>query len=63
MKLSCRVADADSFLALKFDMINNDGHGNGIGMEEGTQAEAYYIHGQHLFDMPLANGTTFYANA
>jgi hypothetical protein len=30
-----------------FDMINNGGHvnGNGIGTEEGTQAEAYNIDG------------------
>jgi hypothetical protein len=49
--------------AYKFDMINNDGHGNGIGMEEGTQAEAYDIDGQPLFDVPLANGRAFYADA
>jgi hypothetical protein len=28
-----------------FDLINNGGHGNGIGTEEGTQAEAYDIDG------------------
>jgi hypothetical protein len=29
-------------------------------MEEGTQAEAYDIDGQPLFDVPLATGITFY---
>jgi hypothetical protein len=47
-----------------FDLINNggDGDGNGIGMEEGTQAKAYDIDGQPLFDMSSANYTTFYAD-
>jgi hypothetical protein len=45
-----------------FDMINTSGHGNGIGMKEGTQAEAYDIDGQSLFDVPSGNATAFYAN-
>jgi hypothetical protein len=45
-----------------FDLINNGGDGNGIGMEEGTQAKAYDIDGQPLFDVPMANCTAFYAN-
>jgi hypothetical protein len=38
-----------------FDMINNGGHGNGIGTEEGTQAKAYYFDGQPFFDVPSAD--------
>jgi hypothetical protein len=45
-----------------FDMINNSDHVNGIGSVEGTQTEAYDIDEQPLFDVPLANATTFYAN-
>jgi hypothetical protein len=45
-----------------FDMINNSGHGNGIRMEEGTQADAYDIDGQPLFNVPLANCTALYAD-
>jgi hypothetical protein len=45
-----------------FDLINNGSDGNGIGMEEGTQAEAYDIDGQLLFDVPSANCTAFYAD-
>jgi hypothetical protein len=45
-----------------FDMINKSGHGNGIRMEEGTQADAYDIGGQPLFNVPLANCTAFYAD-
>jgi hypothetical protein len=45
-----------------FDMINTSGLGNGIGMKEGTQAEAYDIDGKSLFDVPLGNATSFYAN-
>jgi hypothetical protein len=43
-------------------LINNGGHGNGIGTEEGTQAEAYDIDEQPLFDVPSANCTAFYAD-
>jgi hypothetical protein len=32
-----------------FDLIYNGSHGNVIGMEEGTQAEANDIDGQPLF--------------
>jgi hypothetical protein len=48
--------------AYMFDFINNGGDGNGIGMEESTQAEAYDIDGHPLFDMPSANCTAFYAD-
>jgi hypothetical protein len=45
-----------------FGMLNNDGHGNdnGIGTEEGTQAEAYDIDRQPFFDMATIDCTTFY---
>jgi hypothetical protein len=42
-----------------FDLINN---GYGIGVEEGTQAEAYDIDGQPFFDVPSADCTAFYAD-
>jgi hypothetical protein len=44
------------------DMLNNGGHvnDNGIGTEEGTQAEAYAIEGQPFFDMATADCTTFF---
>jgi hypothetical protein len=45
-----------------FDLINNGANGNGIGIEEGTEAEAYDIDAQPLFDGPSANCTTFYAD-
>jgi hypothetical protein len=45
-----------------FDLINNEGNGNGIGTEEGTQAEAYDIDGQPLFDVPSANAMAFCAD-
>jgi hypothetical protein len=45
-----------------FDLINNGGDGNGIGMEEGTQAKAYDIDEQPLFDVSSANYTTIYAD-
>jgi hypothetical protein len=45
-----------------FDLINNGSDGNGIWMEEGTQAEAYDIDGHLLFDVPSANCTAFYAD-
>jgi hypothetical protein len=45
-----------------FDLINNRGDVNGIGMEEGTQDEAYDIDMKPLFDVPLANCMAFYAN-
>jgi hypothetical protein len=46
------------------DMLNNGAHANdnGIGMEEGTQAEAYDIEGHPFFDMAMADCTTFFAN-
>jgi hypothetical protein len=44
-------------------LINNDGRGNAIGgTEEGTQAEAYNIDEQPLFDVPSANWMAFYAD-
>jgi hypothetical protein len=46
-----------------FNLINNGGDGNGKGTEEGTQAEAYDIDGQPLFDMPSANCMAFYADS
>jgi hypothetical protein len=45
-----------------FDLINNGGDVNGIGMEEGTQEEAYDIDKQAFFDVPLAHCTIFYAD-
>jgi hypothetical protein len=45
-----------------FGLINNDDDSNDIGTEEGTQAEAYDIDVQPLFDMTSANCTTFYVN-
>jgi hypothetical protein len=48
--------------AIMFDMIDNRSHGNGTGMEEGTQAKAYDIGGQPFFDVPSANYSTFYVD-
>jgi hypothetical protein len=45
-----------------FDLIKNEGNGNGIGTEEGTQDEAYDIDGQPLFNVPSANSMSFSAN-
>jgi hypothetical protein len=45
-----------------FNLINNGNDGNGIGMEEGTQAKAYDIARQPLYDVPSANCTAFYAD-
>jgi hypothetical protein len=43
--------------------IFNGGDENGNGTEEGTQAEAYDIDGQPLFDVPSANCMAFYADS
>jgi hypothetical protein len=48
--------------AFMFDMINNGGHGNGIGTEEDTQVEAYDIDGQPFFNVSSANCIAFYTD-
>jgi hypothetical protein len=47
-----------------YGMINDGGHtGNGLGTEQGTQAEGFEIESEPLFDEPTAAPTAMYDDA